>query len=95
MVKETVSVLQKHAKFVGDCVHCLVCDGVCLCITFCLLLLLSFSLQSLAEELLLLGQVLFYEAILAHLLTDLQDNNVHKTALYSNLRTLKPTIKEQ
>lgn len=46
--------------------------GHCECYTVCLFILLGLSLQPLAKELLLFGQVLFYEAILAHLLTHLQ-----------------------
>lgn len=37
--------------------------------TISVLPLLGLSLQSLAKELLLLGQVLLYEAVLAHLLS--------------------------
>lgn len=48
---------------------CQICS--CECYTVCLVILLGFSLQPLAKELLLFGQVLFYEAILAHLLTHL------------------------
>ncbi len=63
----------------------LTCDRVCLCAcyTICLVILLGLSLQSLAKELLLLGEVLFNEAILAHLLTYLQHKKAHKTALYT------------
>lgn len=39
--------------------------------TISALILLGFSLQSLSQELLLLGQVLLDKAILAHLLADL------------------------
>lgn len=48
------------------------------------LILLGFSLQSLSQELLLLGQVLLDKAILAHLLahlhtqTNTQNNNINK-----------------
>lgn len=42
------------------------------------LILLGFSLQSLSQELLLLGQVLLDKAILAHLLADLHTNEYTK-----------------
>lgn len=50
----------------------------CVCVvrvnTICFFILLGFSLQPLAKELLLLGQILFDEAVLAHLLPYLHNN---------------------
>lgn len=59
------------------------CGGVVFmwCCTISLFLLLGLSLQSLSKELLLLGQVLFYEAILAHLLPNLQHRTVQKNLM--------------